>query len=143
MEWKEEYSVGIPEIDAQHQTLTGCIALIEEGVTNHAPSWAVDLALVRLADYVRIHFAVEESLMRMHRYPELDGHVREHLQFADQLRMLQEKSPRSDVSGEMLVFLQDWLNEHIMTSDKQYAAHLPKAGVVTMLPVHAARHQRQ
>lgn len=142
MKWKEEYSVGIPEIDAQHQTLTGCIALIEEGVSSHAPSWAVDLALVRLADYVRIHFAVEESLMRMHCFPGLDDHVREHLQFANQLRRLREKSSLADISGAMLAFLQDWLNEHIMTSDKEYAAHLPTMGVTSVAPNYAARHQR-
>jgi hemerythrin len=139
MEWKEEFSVGIPEIDEQHQTLTGCITLIEEGITNQAPLWAVDLALVRLQDYVRIHFAVEESLMRIHRYPELQQHVREHLQFADELKKLQEKSLRVDISRETTAFLEAWLHEHIMTSDKHYAEYLPKARVATVVPIRPAR----
>jgi hemerythrin len=139
MEWKAEFSVGIPEIDSQHQTLTNCMTVIEEGIANHAPSWAVHLAQEQLADYVRIHFAVEESLMRIHRYPELDRHTLEHLEFADQLRKLEEKSSRADVSGEMLVFLQEWLHEHIMTSDKHYAAYLPKAAVATVVPFRPPR----
>ena len=135
MEWKEEFSVGIPEIDAQHRTLTECITLIKEGMTGYAPWSFVDLALVRLADFARIHFAVEESLMRIHRYPELERHVREHRQFADRLEKLQEMSPRVDASTETIVFLQEWLHGHIMTSDRHYAAYLPKAGVVTVVPI--------
>lgn len=134
MEWKKEFSVGIPEIDAQHQTLTGCIALIEEGVAKQGSWSVVHLALVQLSDYARIHFAVEESLMRIHGYPELERHAREHLQFADQLRKLQDRSLRVDVSGEMIGFIQEWLHDHIMTSDKHYAAYLPKAGIVSAEP---------
>ena len=135
MEWKEEYSVGIPEIDAQHQTLAGCIALLETAVTTQQRWSAVHSALVRLADFVRIHFAVEESLLRIHRYPEFERHVREHLEFADQVRQLQERSLRVDVSEEMVAFIQNWWHEHIMTSDKHYAAYLPTAGVVTVAPI--------
>ena len=68
--------------------------------------------------------------MRIHGYPELARHAREHLQFADQVRKLQDRSLRVDVSAEMIAFIQEWLHEHIMTSDKHYAAYLPRAGVV-------------
>ena len=137
MEWKDEFSVGIPEIDAQHQTLAGCIALVEEAVTSQQRWLAVHSALVRLADFVRIHFAVEESLMRIHRYPELERHIGEHLHFADKLNQLQAGSLRMDVSEEMVAFIQKWLHEHIMTSDKHYAAYLPTAGVVAVSPIPA------
>jgi len=89
-------------------------------------------------DFARIHFAVEESLMRVHRYPELERHVREHLDFAGQIGLLQERSLRVDVSAEMVAFIQKWFHEHIMASDKHYAAHLPTVGVVTADPL---RHE--
>jgi len=135
MEWNDAYSVGIPEIDAQHQTLAGCIALVQTSVTTQQRWSAVHSALVRLADFVRIHFAVEESLLRIHRYPEFERHVREHLEFADQVRQLQERSLRVDVSEEMVAFIQMWWHEHIMTSDKHYATYLPTASVVTVAPI--------
>lgn len=134
MEWKEEFSVGIPEIDAHHQTLAGCIALVETVVTTQQRWSAVHSALGRLAEFARIHFAVEESLMRIHRYPEIERHVAEHLQFADQLRQLQEGSLRVNVSEEMVAFIRKWQFEHILTSDKRYAAHMPTAGIVTKVP---------
>lgn len=130
MEWKDEFSVGIPEIDAQHQTLAGCIALVQDAVKSQQRWSAAHSALVQLADFVRIHFAVEESLMRTRGHPELGRHIREHMDFADELRRLQEGALRVDVSEEMVAFIQTWMHEHILTSDKHYAAYLPTAGVV-------------
>jgi hemerythrin len=115
--------------------LAGCIALVETAVTTQQRWSAVHSALGWLADFARIHFAVEESLMRIHRYPELERHVVEYLEFADQLRQLQESSLRVDVSEEMVTFLQKWLHQQVMTSDKHYAARMPTAGVVTRVPI--------
>jgi len=58
-----------------------------------------------LSDYVRIHFAVEESLMRIHGYPEFAKHLDEHRAFAFDLHRMQEKSLKADVSEEMAATL--------------------------------------
>jgi hemerythrin len=131
MAWKEGFSVGIPELDGQHQTMEGFIALVETAVMTKQRWSTVHSALVQLTDFVRIHFAVEESLMRIHGYPELERHTGEHLQFADRLRELQEKSLRLDVSEEMVAFLRKWQEAHIALSDSHCAAYFPSAGVVT------------
>lgn len=129
MDWKNEFSVGIHEIDEQHKVLVDCISLIEAAVTQQQRWSAVHSALGRLVDFARIHFAVEESLMRIHDYPGLEKHIEEHRQFSSGLKALQEKSLKADVSQEMAAFIQKELYEHIMTSDKHYAAFLPRAGV--------------
>ena len=132
MNWKDEFSVGIPEIDQQHMVIVECIALVEQAVaerTEKARWSAVHSAVGRLADYVRIHFAVEESLMRIHNYPGLEKHAQEHLKFSHDLMALQKKSLDTDVSEEMVAFLSNWLLEHIAGSDKAYASYLPTAGV--------------
>ncbi len=132
MRWDEELSVGIAEIDQHHRVIAECIALVEDAVGKRSEKarWsAVHASIGRLADYVRIHFAVEESLMRMHDYPEIDQHVDEHLRFARDLMSLQRKALDSDVSEDMVVFLSSWQREHIAVSDKRYAAFLPVAAV--------------
>ena len=131
MEWRQEFSVGIPELDGQHQTLEGFIGLVETAVTTKQRWSTVHSALVQLTDFVRIHFSVEESLMRIHGYPEMARHVDEHLKFTDQLRQLQEKSLRVDVSDEMVAFLRKWQDAHIALNDNHCAAHFPTAGIVT------------
>lgn len=132
MKWKEEYSVGIHEIDAQHKLLVDCISRLRESVNKKEKGLAVHFTLVQLADFARIHFATEESLMRIHQYPELEEHIQEHHQFIAELHALQEKALTADVSREMAEFLVTWLAGHIMTTDKRYASFLPRAGVVFM-----------
>ena len=123
MKWKKEYSVGIHEIDEQHKTLSDCIASLEEALVGHERLSAVHSALGRLDDFAQIHFAVEESLMRIHDYPGLEEHIHEHWQFSDELTRLKEKALTADVSQEMIAFLRAWLDGHVIASDKLYALH--------------------
>lgn len=126
MKWTKEFSVGIHEIDEQHKTLSECIASVEEAVVGQERWSAVHSALDRLADFARIHFAVEESLMRIHDYPGLDEHIHEHWRFSDELKRLQEKALTADVSQEMIAFLGVWLDEHVITRDRLYGLHFLK-----------------
>ena len=136
MKWQEAFSVGIPEIDEQHKALVDCITLVEEAIAlpRDRRGWsAVHALLGRLSDYVRIHFAVEESLMRIHGYPEFEQHAAEHREFAVRLKDLLEKSLREDVAGATAAFLNEWLRQHILVQDMRYARYLPEAGVVKTL----------
>ena len=56
------FLVDIHEVDAQHQTLAGCIVLIETAVTTQQRWSTVHSALRHLAGCARIHFAVEEGV---------------------------------------------------------------------------------
>lgn len=123
MKWKQELSVGIEEIDEQHQTLADCVASVEHAVIGRERWLAVHSALIRAADFARIHFAVEESLMRIHAFPGLEEHIAAHRRFSDHLEELQHKSLTVDVSEEMISFIRGWLEIHVPTQDQQYAAH--------------------
>ncbi len=123
MKWAKEFSVGIEEIDAQHKTLADCVTSIEQAVDGRERWLAVHSALVRAADFARIHFAVEESLMRIHAYPRLEEHIVAHRRFSKHLEELQHKSLTVDVSEEMIIFIRGWLELHVPTHDKPYAAH--------------------
>lgn len=129
MQWREEYSVGIPEIDAQHRSLVDCITVVEQAVGSESRWSAVHSALVVLTKYVEIHFAVEESMLRIHDYPDFDRHVLEHRRFASELSTLKQASLQGDVSDVMIAFLDGWLNGHILTHDKDYAWYVPRVGV--------------
>ena len=126
MKWTKEFSVGIHEIDEQHKILSDCIESLEHAVVGRERWSAVHSAFIRLAEFARIHFAVEESLMRIHDYPGLEEHIHEHWQFSDGLKTLKEKSLTADVSQEMIAFIRAWLDQHVITSDKRYALHFLK-----------------
>jgi len=130
MKWKQEFSVGIQEIDEQHKTLADCVTSVENAVIGRERWLAVHSALISAADFARIHFAVEESLMRIHAYPGLEDHTLAHRRFTDHLEELQHKSLTVDVSEEMIVFIRGWLEIHVTTQDKHYAQHfLMRTGV--------------
>ena len=123
MKWNQEFSVGIQEIDEQHKTLADCVTSIEHAVIGRERWLAVHSALVRAVDFARIHFAVEESLMRIHAYPMLGQHIGEHRRFSKNLERLQEKTLTADVSQEMIAFIRGWLEIHVPAHDKPYAAY--------------------
>lgn len=125
MEWKDEYSVGIHEIDEQHKTLTGCISIIEQAVARYDRQSA-DAAVVRLDDLTRTHFMLEESLMRIHDYPRLEEHTDQHKQFSLHLSTLQEPFLTTDVFQGRIESLRAWWDEHVQKHDKGYALHFLK-----------------
>jgi hemerythrin-like metal-binding protein len=124
MGWTDQLLTGIQEIDAQHQTLFDSISRLEQAVTG-AEKWdAVHYALTDLADFVRIHFAVEESLMHLHDYPDIAAHIVEHHHFAQKVADFTERSVRVDVTSDMVEFLRTWLAHHIGEVDHAYVPHL-------------------
>ena len=125
VEWNEEYRVGIRDIDEQHLAIARCIASIKQSITQHDPPSA-RAALVRLVDMVKVHFMVEESLMRILDYPRLEGHADDHKQYSDHLRTLQEPFHTADVFHDRIHSLHKWWDEHIQKHDKPYALHFLK-----------------
>ena len=91
VEWSDTLSVGIEEIDEQHKVLVELINRMHEAIHQRHGSDAVKGILVDLADYTRIHFAVEESLMRILNYPDYENHKAIHEELLQHVLELQEK----------------------------------------------------
>ena len=131
MGWTDSLLTGIKEIDEQHQVLFDVIERLEQAVTSEDKWSAVHYALVELDNFVKIHFAVEEALMRLHDYPDLDAHIGAHRAFTVALAEIKQHSIRQDVSGEMTKLLRDWLVGHIGGMDKAYVPKLRTAPVAS------------
>lgn len=124
MHWKEEYSVGIEDIDKQHQVLFDYFTLFENSVANGANWSGLHFILVQLRDFARIHFAVEESLMHLFGYPGTADHISLHQAFFRKIKQLEHESLQTDVTQGTLEYLHHWLVTHIMNEDKGYAQHI-------------------
>ncbi len=132
VEWTDELSVGIQEIDEQHKILVNLInRLFDETVLNEADPSVIDQILHELIEYTVVHFAIEESLFRMFDYPEIDTHIGHHHDLKTQVFDLQKKIKLdpSIVNTELLIFLKKWLENHIQQEDKLYASFLIEHGV--------------
>ena len=125
-QWMNEYSVGIDEVDDQHKVLINCIANLEQAIDSgdEKQRWsAIHYAIVQLSDYTRVHFSVEESLMRILKYPGCAEHIAQHQVFVKYLADMERRSITQDISEDEIVgFLRNWLLTHILEDDKRYAA---------------------
>ena len=121
---ENRYEIGIAEIDAQHRQLLSILARLEQNSGKRYSYDAARDALSELTSYANVHFAIEESLMRMHRYPDLPAHVAEHQGLRRQLAAFQQRLLDADISAQLHKFIESWLANHINVTDRKYVPHL-------------------
>jgi hemerythrin len=131
IEWSDVLSVGIDEIDAQHQVLVDLVNEMHDAIHARHGSEVVQDVLGKLADYTKIHFAVEESLMRILGYPGYEEHKAQHEELIHSMVDLQHKvqTGKTAIGFELMHFLKIWLTKHIMESDMQYSDYVLEAGL--------------
>lgn len=127
-EWKPEYSVQIAEIDAQHQRLFALAANLHLAMSQGKGNAVLEEALSRLVNYTKAHFAKEEEFMRRHHYPATEAHKAEHEELTTQVLAFHGRFQRHEMvlTCDLLIFLKDWLDRHILHSDQAYAAFVRK-----------------
>ena len=121
-EWKPEYSVQIPEIDAQHKRLFALAAELHAALTQSKGHSVLEQSLASLVDYTQEHFAAEERLMGDYAYPEVVGHKAEHEKLTAQVLELQRRfrSGETKLSLNLMIFVKNWLENHIAGSDQKF-----------------------
>jgi len=130
VEWSDALSVGIEEIDSQHKVLVDLVNRMHEAIHQRQGSTVVKEILAELVEYTRIHFTVEESLMRILNYPGYEEHKEVHDELIQHVIELQEKvaSGKTAIGFELMHFLKGWLTKHIMEEDMNYSGFFLAAG---------------
>jgi hemerythrin len=136
MTWQEQYSVGVPALDAQHKHLIDLLNQLHDGMRNGHGNDVLGRVLERLVTYTENHFRAEERYMSSCGFPALAQHIQEHRALTAKASALADdfRSGRVALSLPVLQFLKDWLRTHILASDQKYAAHAR-----TKQPAMAAR----
>lgn len=129
--WSDNYSVGVKEIDQQHQKIMDMINELNDAMLEKKGRDCVGGVLNKLINYTASHFALEEKLMSQHGYPEYEEHKAKHDKMVGKVLALQKDvaAKKLSVSSDVMSFLQDWLNKHIMGTDKKYGPFLNGKGV--------------
>lgn len=131
--------IGIAEIDAQHRQLHALLERLKQS-TDKRYGFAADAILAELVIQTRIHFAVEESLMRLLSFPDTEAHVEEHLRLTEQLEKLRKRAQDFEVADGLSNFIQTWLVDHVNHFDREFVGHFiakgvdPQASPVTRKP---------
>lgn len=128
--WKDDFSVKIPLIDAQHKRLfeigNSINALLKEFKGQDTYDEIVN-QLDELSKYTKYHFGQEEKLMAHYEYPEIDGHIKEHQEFIkylDGLDYYDIDQAQEEALVDLLKFISSWVFKHIMNTDFKYSDFL-------------------
>lgn len=120
--WSDTFSIGLDEIDDQHKSLFDLINQIWDAIVARSEPQSVFALLDELEKYTVAHFAAEETFMRVTNYPNFDRHKEQHAIFVNRVAEEKKRAIAAGVlSIDLLHFLKDWLVQHILVLDKDYA----------------------
>ncbi|MFZ5759178.1 MAG: bacteriohemerythrin [Thermodesulfobacteriota bacterium] len=126
-----EYSVGVAGIDEQHRKIMNFINEIHAAIKKESSLEQIKKILGDMAKFVVEHFATEEKYFDRFNYPDSAKHKAIHEKLLGQVSaVITRITAGEDVNLiEVLTFLKNWLQTHILIEDKQYGPFLNKHGV--------------
>lgn len=129
--WSENLSVNIKEIDEQHKKLVSMINELHDAMRSGKGKDVLEKIFKGLSQYVGTHFATEEKYMSTHNYPGYLSHKAEHTKLTQRVLDLQRQFEQGTpvLTVELLNFLKDWLQNHIIGTDKKYGPFLNGKGI--------------
>jgi hemerythrin-like metal-binding protein len=127
--WQAEYSVNIDAIDLQHQAFVSLIRQLQEAMLEGRGRAFLETLIDRLVQYTKGHFPFEENMLREHGYEALDEHIEQHRLLASQVLEFHQRIHDGEAvsNASVLLFLRNWLTDHIMQHDQKYAKALKVA----------------
>ena len=131
MNWESRFSVSIKEIDEQHKKLFEIINSLHDAMKAGKGKDALGKVLSELVNYTVYHFGTEEKMFQKYGYPETALHKKEHADLTKQATELKAKFEKDGgiITIEVMNFLRDWLNNHILKIDMKYIPFLKSKGV--------------
>jgi hemerythrin-like metal-binding protein/PAS domain S-box-containing protein/putative nucleotidyltransferase with HDIG domain len=132
VQWTENFSVGVRELDKQHQKLIKLLnRLISMQGSKEAHSEAVSDILLDMTTYTQVHFTAEERLMEAYDFPGLKEHIKQHSDFRKKITDLSTATTigAEQIPGALLEFISDWLTHHILIDDMAYRSFFREKGL--------------
>ena len=75
-----------------------------------------------MVDYKVEHFKTEEDYFKQFKFEGAKEHIKEHKDFNEKLKSLKKRHETTlePVSVDVMLFLKDWLLDHIKVTDMKY-----------------------
>jgi hemerythrin len=123
--WKEEYCIGIDEIDRQHmdfvKLINRFIILFESGSNIRLQ----DRILLEIVKYFEYHCISEENLMIISHYPRIDIQTDAHKQLIKSVYHKAVGLKEGMVNGtDIINFLIRWFMNHTQEEDRKFATYI-------------------
>ena len=125
IEWSEQYSTGIDDIDKQHRALFKFFAILEKNIKKGDPS-IIQESIRFMKTYMQEHFKFEEMCMFGTNCREAENNLEAHKEFEIKLKEFEQKIKESSeplkILLEMTQFVEQWLINHIQKVDLELKA---------------------
>lgn len=130
-QWNEKYSTGIQSIDNQHKEIFAYMNRLLDAMKLGQADKVIYQIVIELEKYSIVHFQKEEFFFQRFNYSETKEHIQEHQFFIQKVANLKSelKAGKKALFIELLNFLKDWIENHILVTDKKYSECFLKNGL--------------
>jgi diguanylate cyclase (GGDEF)-like protein/hemerythrin-like metal-binding protein/PAS domain S-box-containing protein len=137
--WSDGFAIGLDIVDDQHRKLVSLLNQLAQIHTSKAGDTDLLRVFDELVSYTAYHFSTEEALMDEVgvSLKHAAAHRHAHRQFVEQAIAARERAntaPR-EVTGDVLVFLTNWLIQHILGVDRHLGDEIRKAQHAAGAPI--------
>ncbi len=131
LEWKEEYSLHIKEIDEQHKKFLDFVYVLNEEFDSDTKQLLLKKICKAFMEYSNYHFDTEEKFMVTYNYnDQYEEHIQQHRLFKATITQYNNNfENEQNLEKKIISFAEDWLTEHILKYDKKLCDFLISKGV--------------
>ncbi len=122
IQWREELSVGVEELDQEHRMLFDILDRLEYTITHNREKRELAIILGEFIFYAERHFQTEENYMRSISYDGLDEHIRDHERVRDYIEQMKDEYNRGNykITHELADFIREWIDKHMEKEDQKF-----------------------
>jgi hemerythrin len=131
IEWDSSLILGVKQIDEHHEHLVSILNECYRTLMRHNQEQELQVVIDELRDYTHYHFETERKLMDDLGYAAANSHLAAHEKFTSSILEFQDRlqSGESLVAMDVLMFLKEWLVDHIQKTDRVFTTFLKQKGV--------------
>jgi hemerythrin len=119
IEWKSEFSLGVPQVDTEHKDLIDLINRLHQAAQSREHNATIVDFLEKLYAGAARHFAHEELMMQARRYTAYEAHRTDHQRLLNEVAtmIVEYKDGALNNTEDMATRLYDWFCIHFKSYD--------------------------
>lgn len=132
MIWKDNYEIGVKEVDQQHKELfkrlNSFLRVVRSDEDKDIKCEKIEETLDFMSEYVVVHFDSEEAIQKKYNYPEYEKHHQIHERFKAEIaefkKEFEEDKYNEDLVMEFSGKLLTWLINHVAAEDQKIGDYI-------------------